>query len=224
MQTLYQVTDRVSVVRLSGTDEADCLIRLLEQIADEQAWQMGNGLRVCQATAEHLAITVDGTIIGGLQAVSGTTGGPLPHRHVWPDVDVSDSGHALHVTMMALDRQHRGHAFLFWPLCVELWRWCVREGVETILLECTPPTLRVYRRLGWPLEIVGDLRPHWGEECYLCRNSVRQVAEAITARATRSETYKALVQQGRRNTSTEEDTSTEEGGGTPVDAAGAALP
>ena len=40
----------------------------------------------------------------------------------------------------------------------------------------TPRTLRCYQRLGWPLVIRGELREHWGEPCYLCSLSVRDVA------------------------------------------------
>ena len=218
MEPLFGDADRTQVVALTSAGEAGALIENFEAIAREEGWQPGDALRAHGEEALHLGVTVEGKLVGGLQAVLGGGGRPLPYVAVWPEVEVAEPARTLHVTMMALRAEYRGNPRLFWPLCVELWRWCVREGVETILLETTPPTLRVYRRLGWPLEVVGGLRPHWGEPCYLCRNSVRQVAEALTARAARSDIYKALVQQGRRDTAMGEDVPT------PVDATGAALP
>ena len=116
-------------------------------------------------------------------------------RTVWPEVELGDETGAAHVTILALKEAYRGRCGLFWPLCVELWRLCRRQDVRTLLLEATPPTLRLYRRLGWPLEIVGDLRRHWGEDCYLCGMDVRAVAETLTEKALRAETYRDLVAQ-----------------------------
>ena len=66
------------------------------------------------------------------------------------------------------------------------------------MLEATPSTLRLYRRLGWPLEVVGELRMHWGEECYLCRMDVQEVAAALAAKARKSDTYRVLVEQAHQ--------------------------
>lgn len=117
---------------------------------------------------------------------------------MWPDADLAGAVTA-HVTILALERPYRGRPGLFGPLCVELWRWCHDRNVAQIVIEATPPTLRLYRRLGWPLEVIGELRPHWGEECYLCRMGVRQVAEALADRAGRSPSYRLLVEQAYRD-------------------------
>ena len=60
---------------------------------------------------------------------------------------------------------------------MELWRSCEAQGITELWLEATPPTLAVYRRLGFPLKVVGELRTHWGEDCYLCRMGVAEVAD-----------------------------------------------
>ena len=65
-------------------------------------------------------------------------------------------------------------------------------------MEATPATLKLYQRLGWPLEIIGDLRPHWGEGCYLCRMDVQDVAAALALKAQKSQTYRLLVEQAYR--------------------------
>ncbi len=138
-------------------------------------------------------------MVGGLQVIVGVEQARLPYRRVWPEVNVIGASVA-HVTMLALEKQYRGHPALFGPLCVELWRFCIHERIEQILIEATPQTLRLYRRIGWPLEVVGDLRPHWGEECcYLCRMSVQQVAEALLRKAHRSATNRRLVEQAYRD-------------------------
>lgn len=197
MKTLFQVDDHVRVVQMTSPEEGDTLLTVLEQIAREFAWPLGNALRQAQSGAQHFALTLDGAVIGGLQAVPGSLR-PSPHQAVWPDVAVADPHRTLHVTLMALLPQYRGRAFLFWPLCVELWRYCIAEGFEAILLETTPATLRFYRRIGWPLEEIGDLRPHWEEECLLCRMDVQEAGAIVCRKAGRTASYQALVQQGYR--------------------------
>lgn len=196
MDELFEVDPGTRVVTLAPGPETDALIGFFERAAAELSWQPGAQLRAYRDAARHLAIMVGEEIVGGLQVVAGA-GDALPFRAVWPEISTGET-RAAHVTVMALERKHRGPG-LFWPLCVELWRWCDASGIETILMEATPPTLRVYRRLGWPLEVIGDLRTHWGEECYLCRAGVRKVEEAIVGRARRSDAYRALVAQGHRD-------------------------
>ena len=58
--------------------------------------------------------------------------------------------------------------------------------------------LRLYRRLGWPLTIIGELRLHWGEKCYLCSMGVREVADALASKAERASSYRLLVDQAHR--------------------------
>lgn len=198
IRTLYEVDDSVQVVQMTVPADVEALLALFGRVAEEQDWQPGNALQAYVPYAEHLAVLVGGEVAGGLQAVPGTAPVPPPHQAVWPEVDAGDPARRLHVTVMALAPEHRGSARLFWPLCVELWRRCAHDGIETILLEATLPTLRVYRRLGWPLEVIGDRRRHWGEECVLCRLDVGRAAEAITDRARRCASYGKLVAQGRR--------------------------
>ncbi len=70
--------------------------------------------------------------------------------------------------------------------------------MEAVLLECTPPMLKLYRRIGWPLKVIGELRMHWGEECNLCQMQVLEFAGSILARAIRSSVYRELVCQAYR--------------------------
>lgn len=198
---LYEGESESSIVLLTEQEEVSALITMLEEIAVDLCWQPGEQLQKNQEVALHLAVLVHGRIVGGLQAMTGSTA-PLPLRHVWPETEIEREDHALHVTILALQEEHRAHSGLFWPLCVELWRECKREGIQSILLEATPPTLRVYQRLGWPLAIIGDLRMHWGEPCYLCRMGVDDVEATLVEKAARSCVYRALVLQAHREPKT----------------------
>lgn len=158
MEMRFEGEGSACVAQLTQPGEVGMLLTVLEAIAAELCWQPGRQLRDNRGAALHLAVLMNGKIVGGLQAVPGSVSDPLPCRHVWPDVPIADEAHTLHVTMLALQEEHRAHSCLFWPLCVELWRWCRQQGIQSILLEATPPTLRVYQRLGWPLSVIGDLR------------------------------------------------------------------
>jgi ribosomal protein S18 acetylase RimI-like enzyme len=180
-------------VSLCGADEAAGLIGLLEGIAAELSWQPGDQLRAYAGLAVHFAAYVDGALAGGLQLVPALACDILPCERVWPDVRLPRRERTAHISILAVRREYRGNAGLLWPLAVALWRHCAASGIANVSLEATPNTYRAYRRLGWPLEVVGDLRPHWGEDCLLCRMGVAEVAGNLLLRATRSATYRRIV-------------------------------
>jgi hypothetical protein len=197
MQTLFESSPGIQIVRLTRPEDIKHLLTALERIAAELSWQPGDQLRAYQDVALHLAVRVDGELAGGLQAVMGAREADLPYRRVWPEVEADGTATA-HVTILALEKQYRGRPGLFGPLCVELWRCCADRNIGRIVIEATPPTLRLYRRLGWPLRIIGDLRLHWGEECYLCCMGVQEVADALADKAKRACSYRVLVDQAHR--------------------------
>lgn len=197
METLYQSDDAIRVACLDLPAEVACLLTALERIATDLSWQPGDQLRAYQHTALHLAVWVGEELAGGLQVVLGAGEADMPSRRVWPEAGTDGTATA-HVTILALEKKYRGRPGLFGLLCVELWRCCRAANAQQIVIEATPPTLRLYRRLGWPLRIIGELRPHWGEECYLCAMGVREVADALAAKAERARSYRVLVNQAHR--------------------------
>jgi hypothetical protein len=189
----------VVVAPLVETEEIAALLRMFEGISVEEGWQPGNQLRAYLSASNHFAVQVDGELAGGLQVVLPGADGRLPCSSVWPEVDIAADGRPAHVTILALRPEYRGRHGLFWPLCVELWRWCVAEHVKTVVLEATPIMLERYRRVGWPLSVIGERRIHWGEECLLCRMQVDEVAGSLLARALRSAIYRPLILQAIRS-------------------------
>lgn len=181
-------------VQLCDTDEIARLIGVLEGIAAELSWQPSQQLHDYRAQAVHFAAYVDGSLAGGLQLVPAPLCQTLPCELVWPEVRLPRRAQTAHISILAVRREYRGTGELLWPLCVAMWRFCAAHGLADISLEVTPKTLRLYRRLGWPLEVVGDLRPHWGEErCYLCRMGTADVAGAMLLRTLRSAEYRNIV-------------------------------
>ena len=186
-------TNNDSVRQLMTPTEVETLLQLFEQVASEENWLLGTQLRGYPITSRYIAAQVNNQVVGGFQVVLPDASGHLPCLVVWPEALVDASGHTAHVTVLAMRREYRGRLRLFWSLCAEFWRFCVAENIDTIVVETTPAMLVRYRRLGWPLEVIGDLRLHWGEECYLCRLDVRSVAGSMLMRSLRSSIYRALV-------------------------------
>jgi GNAT superfamily N-acetyltransferase len=185
-----QAEARVTPVTCAG--EVEELLGVLEGLAQNLGWRPGGQLRADCGAALHLAARANGRTVGGLQMVFGAAGQTPPHQRVWPDVASVEA--AAHVTILALHPEWRGRAGLMWPLCVALWRVCKGNGVQALLLEATPPTLRVYRRLGFPLEVIGELRMHWGEECHLCRMGMAEVEAVLRGKAERSPAYRKIIE------------------------------
>jgi hypothetical protein len=188
----------MEIVPLRMPREIEGLLDLFERVSAEEGWQPEGQLRAERPGALYLAITVGGELAGGLQIVPPDRAGCLPYLAVWPETVVP--GRPAHATVLAVTRRHRGRPALFWLLCSEAWRLCVLEGIDCLVIEVTPGMLERYRRVGWPLEIIGDLRMHWGEECYLCRMDVCTLAGTMLVRALRSPMYRGLVSRAIRPT------------------------
>ena len=121
--------------------------------------------------------------------------GYIAAHKVWPELPISPiSGTLAHVSILALKPEWRGRnrGSGLWLLCAAMWRYCVQSDIHTLWLEATPLMLRAYRLLGLPLQVRGDLRTHWGEPCYPCSLSVRDVAGTLAQRAVTSPRYRAI--------------------------------
>jgi hypothetical protein len=186
---------------LTETSEITELLALFQQVAGELSWQPGEFLNAAPQNSQHFAGFVEGKLAGGIQLVLQDEEGCLPCQRVWSELHFDKQERLGHVTIMALSPEFRGCPGLFWSICVELWRYCVEQKQEGIILECTPPMYKLYRRIGWPLTVIGGLRMHWGEECYLCQMQTIEVAGSLLVKAIRSQTYQELVRQAYRTKS-----------------------
>jgi hypothetical protein len=182
------------------TREITATVALFERIAAEEGWQPGEALTRYIGESTYLVAYPAGAPeeiepLGGLQLVLPDTMSALPTLAVWPELApeiLVRPGNVAHILVLAIDKPARG-AGVFWPLCAALWRHCVDEQIHELWLEATPPTLKVYQRLGWPLTVRGALRTHWGEDCYPCSMTVREVAGALLEKAVRSPAYRRII-------------------------------
>jgi hypothetical protein len=188
----------VRVLRLTRPSEKEELVRLFESVAAAEGWQPEGALRRWRDRSLYFSLEVEGRLSGGIQVVLPDAAGSLPYQEIWPELPVGRPDRCVHVAVLALDEAVRGQTLLFWRLAVEMWRHAVAAGVTTLSLEVTPRVLPIYRRLGWPLEVRGELRPHWGEDCYLCALGVPEVAETLLRRAEHSDYYRQIIAQAFR--------------------------
>jgi hypothetical protein len=188
----------VSVLRLTSQKEIEGLLTVFEDIAHEQNWRTGDQLRVYRSRAVHFAIETEEKLTGGLQLVLGDVDGSLPCAAVWPELRI-DGTNSAEIALLALRREHRGANRLFWPLCVEVWRYCCQRAISELWAEATPQNLRVYHRFGWPFAVMGPLRSHWGEDCYPCRISIVEAEAAFRQAAQKSPWRQELLGQAYRD-------------------------
>ena len=198
MDTLSRYEGNIRVMPVTTPEQVECLLSVFADVAAEQGWEPGAYLQKRPATARYIAAQAGSEVIGGFQVVLPDAEGKLAFQSVWPEVTFEAAPRNAHIAILALQPQYRGCVRLFWSLCAECWRFCVGQGIEALTLEVTPLMLRRYVRLGWPLEVIGALRLHWGEDCYLCRVDIRAVAGSMLMRCVRSPIYRPLVYQASR--------------------------
>lgn len=97
----------------------------------------------------------------------------FPTLSVWPRLkksELPDRDDLAGVYILALSSEARelsGTSGLpiFWELCVAMGCYCLSGGIRELIGMATPRTARIYRRFGWPIEIIGEEAVHWGEMC-----------------------------------------------------------
>jgi len=198
METLCEAEQNLAVVLLTRPVEIRELTALFEEVAAEQGWQPGEDISRHSSISIYFALKRGTLLLGGLQLVRMDNAARLPCQSIWPELDLSGRRDVAHVPILALKPQSRGKGNLFWLLCAEMWRYCMAEGISQVYLEVTPATLRLYRRIGWPLQLAGPLRQHWGEDCYLCSMRLGELADICISRAEKSPLYRGVVCQGLR--------------------------
>ena len=198
MDRLFRNQEGMQVGVLTETQQVERLLAVFADVAAEQGWQPGAYLQQRPATARYIAAQAGNEVVGGFQVVLPDAEGRWAFQSVWPEVTLETAPRTAHIAILAIQPQYRGSVRLFWSLCAECWRFCVGQGIEALTLEVTPLMLRRYCRLGWPLEVIGDLRLHWGEDCYLCQVDLRSVAGSMLMRCVRSPIYRPLVYQASR--------------------------
>ena len=194
MENLLGAVENHSSWRVSVM-EPEPVVQLFEGIAQAEGWQPEDQLRAHLARSTFFGAFDGERLVGGLQLIVADEAGELPTHRVWPELPtIETSSLVLHAAVLAVLPEYRGQesSAAFWQLGSALWRYCVEHSVKTIWLEVTPKMLRCYRLLGWPLVVIGELREHWGEPCYPCSLSVREVAGSLAERALASTTYRGI--------------------------------
>lgn len=192
--------------KMQGAGSIESILSLFERIAAQENWQHEGELRHHIDRSTYLGLyhrteREEPQIIGGLQLVLPDPEiRTLPCHRVWAELPTPVPRGVAHAAVLAVVPEWRGKMgdegirlpAAFWTLCAALWRHCLEAGINELWLEATPTMLRCYRLLGWPLTIQGELRVHWGEPCYPCKVSLREVAGSFAEKATRSALYRDI--------------------------------
>jgi len=197
--TLYEKGNaRVDLLTYANhKEEIERMLCLFEKIAGEKSWLPENELRAYPKNSVWFALYLDNKLAGALHLVLGNSDEGLPCMTVWPELDLRGRDNVGNIALIAFDKKHRGYN-LFWLVCVEMWRFCVRRNIVELWVEATTTNIGIYRKLGWPLEIKGELRKHWGEACYPCRMLVSEIEQIALGRARNSLRYKKIIEQSQR--------------------------
>ena len=184
---------------LSGRDaDSQPLLEVFERVSEQQSWQPGDDLRADTRNAIYFAVQKSGEVVGGIKLVVGAQNG-MPVTRVWPELGLDGREDVADLALLAFNAEHRGDLTALWAVGVEMWRHCACNGVREIWAELPERNLRLYRRIGWPFEVRGALRDHWGEPCWPCSMGVDDVHRVVAARAARSPLFATALAQAFRD-------------------------
>src|ERR1700741_5323783 len=98
------VESGVEVVGLTQPGEIEEMVRLFEEVAQEQGWQPGQALRQRMPRSVYFGVQIAETaplLIGGLQLTLPEADGQLPCHDFWPAV--AQISRSAHVAVLAVE-------------------------------------------------------------------------------------------------------------------------
>lgn len=193
-----------SVILEQTTEEAGEAIEFLAQVSAEKGWQPPPGaLEAYPDRSVFLVHRDESGILGALKLVRGGKNRRLPVMQVWPEFLLDTRNNIAELSVLALTACSRGRqAFL--PLTAAVWRYCMSRGINELWAELEPRMVAVYRRFGWPFEVMGELREYWGDPLYPCRLFGEDWLDEHVTRADKSPRYLTALMQAVRQTVFEE--------------------
>jgi len=195
----YVLADGTAVHTLLSA-EASQAKRFLTDVAAEQGWLPPEGaIDGYPANSVYFLHSADERVVGAVKAVMGNDNEGLPILDVWPEFDLRGREDVAELSILALAKDSRGHGRSFLPLSAELWRHCALEGVSEVWAELEPRMVAIYRRFGWPMEVMGELREYWGDPLYPCRVGIKEAVLAYRDKARTLSAYEAALLQFERD-------------------------
>ena len=145
----------------------------------------------------YFALVKSGEVVGGVKLVLGSDRG-LPITRVWPEMQLVGRSDVAELAFLAFSSDQRGNLAELWAVTVEMWRHCVLRGVREVWAELVPRNLKLYTKLGWPFQAMGQLRNYLGEASLPCRMMVDAARQVVTNRARATGRFHDVAQQGLR--------------------------
>lgn len=176
--------DEVFARLLASRIEIDEAQALFERVAAEMGWRR-EPASPRRGAPYVFASYVGDRLAGAIEVRLPGASGRLPILDTWPELRLDRFDPHAELVLLALHPDFRGSAACLWTLCVEMWKHCRNIGLRTLLMEVPPRNVRIYRRLGWPVEVIGSERLHWGEPCFPCSLCLDAVAAAVLEKADR---------------------------------------
>lgn len=185
------------------TAEAGETIEFLARVSHEKGWQPPPGaLEAYPDRSVFLVHRDDEGILGALKLVRSGVENELPVMQVWPEFSLKGRASAAELSVLALNPTARGR-LAFLPLTAAVWRYCMSRGINELWAELEPRMLAIYRRFGWPFEVMGKLREYWGDPLYPCRLFGEDWLEEHLTRARSSPRYLRALEQAVSKTAYE---------------------
>jgi hypothetical protein len=188
----------IGISSVTEAHEREALLCLFHRVAHEKGWRPGEDVGRETAHSWFIAAELNGGLVGGIEVRQRDEAGTLPIYCTWPELIPAVTLPTAELVLLALTPNARGNRTLLWMLCVEMWRECLALGLKQLLVAVPLPNYRVYRRLGWDLEIVGPERFHWGEPCLPCLMDLSATGVAVLALAGRDASLHFVADQALR--------------------------
>lgn len=190
MKTWFSPED-FEVVLLPG-EEGRPVIDLLYAIEVERGLDVADHLEAYLDHPVFFAAMRNGELVGGIKLVMGNPEG-LPIHEVWPELNLVGRTDVADLSLLALRGGRRGDLYAVGSLINAVWVHCRECGVSEVWAELPPRNIKLYQRMGFPFEVMGEKRDYWGTPHVPSRVVLDKAAEVVAERTAISGLYQRVV-------------------------------
>lgn len=190
MKTWFDPRD-LEISVLPG-EEGRPVIDLLYAIEVERGMGVADHLEAYLAHSVFFAARRGGELIGGIKLVMGNPDG-LPIHEVWPELGLVGRADVADLSLLALRGGRRGDLYAVGCLLNAAWQYCRERVVSEVWAELPLRNIKLYQRMGFPFEVVGEARDYWGTPHVPSRVALDTFAEVVAKRTAVSGLYRRIV-------------------------------
>jgi len=158
----------VKVMKLCKQDEIQSAVTLCKKACGEANFDFGDFFEKFTESEHYWGAYVEDQLVGAIRVIlPGNDGLPLFSECGWPELTANIKlEKAVELAMVGLDKDFRGARYLFLPLYIAFYWYCVANDKEDVYAILNNKIWRLYNIIGIRFDKIGEEKLYWNDPSF----------------------------------------------------------